>query len=265
MASKEALVAQIKDIQRSDPGAKQAWWDHCDAQLGGVKDPNRHDAPVLKKFIAAYSSGSLPPAGAAAWGGGGGKGFGGGGKGGGKGMMMVAPGGMWGPAAVPMWGGGGGGGGGAGSLAEFIKTGQRQSMNWKKAWHSYCTMNGGQMFDPNKYDDSFIGGFIDHVGSLAANDLALQAGQQGVDLEAALSGAKRPAPAGGGGPAKFARGGGDNDSEKAALVQQIKDLQRSDQSKKEAWWAYCDEQLGGVKDPNRHDKETLNAFIYMHQ
>lgn len=48
---------------------------------------------------------------------------------------------------------------------------------------------------------------------------------------------------------------------KADLVDQIKALQRSGLEAKEAWWAFCDESLGGVRDPNRHDEETLMDFI----
>lgn len=48
---------------------------------------------------------------------------------------------------------------------------------------------------------------------------------------------------------------------KAELVDEIKALQRSSQEAKEAWWAFCDESLGGVRDPNRHDEGVLAQFL----
>mmetsp|Transcript_14072 Transcript_14072/g.40548 ORF Transcript_14072/g.40548 Transcript_14072/m.40548 type:complete len:273 (-) Transcript_14072:107-925(-) len=51
------------------------------------------------------------------------------------------------------------------------------------------------------------------------------------------------------------------DQAKQALVDRIKAFQRSDPSLKEAWWAYCDEMLGGVRDPARHSADDLLAFV----
>jgi len=51
MATKDALVEKIKAMQRASPELKQMWWDHCDQNLGGVRDPNRHDAATLEEFL----------------------------------------------------------------------------------------------------------------------------------------------------------------------------------------------------------------------
>ncbi|CAK0909737.1 unnamed protein product [Prorocentrum cordatum] len=45
------------------------------------------------------------------------------------------------------------------------------------------------------------------------------------------------------------------------LVQKIKAYQRMGQAQKEAWHTYCDMNLGGSRDPSRHDEATLQAFI----
>jgi len=45
------------------------------------------------------------------------------------------------------------------------------------------------------------------------------------------------------------------------LVMQIKGLQRSDPAAKEQWWAYCDSIQGGIRDPAKHDQESLMNFI----
>eukprot|EP00929_Paragymnodinium_shiwhaense_P018746 TRINITY_DN12_c0_g1_i1.p1 TRINITY_DN12_c0_g1~~TRINITY_DN12_c0_g1_i1.p1 ORF type:complete len:369 (+),score=96.46 TRINITY_DN12_c0_g1_i1:95-1201(+) len=48
---KDELVAEIKDLQRRSPDHKQAWWEFCDRELGGVRDPARHDPAVLGDFL----------------------------------------------------------------------------------------------------------------------------------------------------------------------------------------------------------------------
>jgi len=72
--------------------------------------------------------------------------------------------------------------------------------------------------------------------------------------------AKRPVFGGGKG-GKGASAPVGSDPEKAALVDKIKSLQRTDPDAKAAWWAFCDEQLEGVKDPNRQDADTLRGFL----
>jgi hypothetical protein len=48
---------------------------------------------------------------------------------------------------------------------------------------------------------------------------------------------------------------------KAVLVKVIKAMQRAGQSTKMAWGAYCDESANGVRDPDRHDIESLVCFM----
>lgn len=266
MAEKAELVDQVKTIQRADPDSKQAWWDYCDHHLGGVRDPNRHDAGTLGEFVGLYNSGGAARVGSSlgvvAAKGGAGKGGGAKGPGGWGGSAWSPP--AWGDA----WAAKGGSGCGP-SLADFVKAGQRASVHWKNAWQTYCALYGRGFNDPSRHDDSHITGFIDYVGQIAFADLQNVAEEQGVPLErqeAAARGAKRPAawPAAGEPPAKRAggaAGGAANDQGKSALVDKVKALQRSDPTAKEAWWSYCENSYNGVKDPNRHDAASLEAFL----
>lgn len=280
MATKAALVEQVKGIQRASAEAKQAWWDHCDTKLGGVKDPNRHDAAVLSDFVYRYNGGqatgapatnrtrppafpttvkygaycSFPP-------------------------PPTPP--VWTYPAQPAttWAAAAGGG-----LADFVKTGQRRSQHWKAAWQTYCALYGTGFSDPTRYDDAFLVAFLDYAGQLASADLGAQGGvEKAPSYAAAGGGQKRPLiPLGSAGaspalqpPAKRpatgvwtasagtsgAAGNAAADPEKAELVQKIKALQRTDPEAKSAWWTFCDEQLQGIKDPNRHEKETLQQFM----
>merc|ERR1719414_2181762 len=47
---------------------------------------------------------------------------------------------------------------------------------------------------------------------------------------------------------------------KEALVAQIKAYQKMGDEQKSAWWKYCDTQLNGIRDPARHDTNTLLRF-----
>lgn len=265
MASKAALVDQIKGIQRSDAGAKQAWWDYCDTHLGGVKDPNRHEPDTLSAFLASYSAGG----------------------GGGGARRAPAPAPAYG-APAPAWGAYaqpyapiapimpaaayGKAYDAAGGLAEAIKTGQRKSANWKEAWQAYVALYGSGFNDPGRYDDAFISAFLDYLGQLATADLTTAAAESGINLQEAManpkpSGIKRPLDAAGMPPAKRVAVGGGGElaagmgGEKAQLVEKIKALQRSDPAAKEAWQAFCDQNTQGAKDPNRQDVALLQQFV----
>jgi hypothetical protein len=263
MANKAALVDQVKNLQRADPDAKQAWWDYCDQHLQGVKDPNRHEADVLQTFVSTYSAGGCAPVkrapapapaiyGAV------------------PGQMAAA----WGPYAQPafpvpaaMFGGMKDA---FGSLAESIKMGQRKSQHWKTAWQYYVALYGSGFNDPAKYDENFITGFLDYLGQLGTGDLSTAAAEQGINLQEAIAqggvkgaapvlGVKRPMGDGGMPPAKRpAIGGG---AEKEALVTKVKALQRSDPAVKEAYQTFCDTHCAGVKDPNRHEPAILQQFL----
>merc|ERR1712151_862257 len=69
-----------------------------------------------------------------------------------------------------------------------------------------------------------------------------------------------------GGPKGGSMGGpmmgmGGADPQWESLVARIKSYQKMSDEQKETWWSYCDEQLNGVRDPARHDSETLQYFI----
>lgn len=287
MANKAALVDQIKGLQRSDPETKQAWWDYCDEELAGVRDPNKHDVGVLNHFLSSIG---VQPARGGGGGGGGSRGAGGpphANQGFGYNYMptpLYSP-----PVFNGAWGGGypanaGYMGGGMvapmNELGDFIKMGQRKSKPWKAAWQAYCAMYGSGLNDPMKYDSQFIVGFLDYLGSLGEADLgaaaevqndapvAIQPAPAPAQMQAQPVSRKRAVPPGivdfGSAPKKAATSSGpvdNSDAEKSELVERVKALQRRDTETKQAWWQYTDEQHGGIHDPNRHGKEVLIKFL----
>jgi len=271
------LADQIKNLQRTDPAAKQAWSEFCDTRPGRVKDPSKHDEGVLNEFITLYQSGAIRPAGngAALGGNGKGAGFGGGAAWGQAAMGGWAPpcgkGGKAGPCGK---GGGvpGGCGAPAWSVGEFVKEGQRRSQSWRGAWEKYCAVFGTGYNDPAKYEESFLIQFINYAGELAYNDLDVQAAEQGVNLEGKGGGLKRPAGATAWKPAAKRAAtegkpygstwtGGSDDPERHELIAQVKNMQKLSPEMKQAWWKYCEDNLGGTKDPSRHGIPELRTFI----
>uniref|UniRef100_A0A7S1S631 Uncharacterized protein n=1 Tax=Alexandrium catenella TaxID=2925 RepID=A0A7S1S631_ALECA len=236
------LVGTIKELQRGDPSAKVQWWAYCDAMGGGVHDPAKHEETFMQEFLDNYNSGRrFEPSQPAAT-----------------------------PYSPPHHAGGYGAGAGAGAfgaggggnpLAALCKEGQKRSHNWKNCWAQYCAHYGNGRNDPEKHDVTFITGFLDYVAGRGIQ--ALSAG--GAAAPDFGPPAKRPrvaAPAAGGFPgAAMPMSGAFGGDGKNELVMSIKAFQKSSPEAKEQWGNYCDEHLGGVRDPNRHDPTILKSFI----
>lgn len=276
--AKAGLVDAVKALQRSDPSIKNAWWEYCDADFEGVKDPNRHEVASLQTFLSWFGQAAPPgpqrrqPA---------------------VPVQHFAPvGGGCNPwAGVAQYGAPMAAMGQAGSpdLVGFIKVGQKLSVSFKDSWQGYNAAYGEGVNDPSRHEPEYIVAFMDYLGQLA--DLGLGGGfvaaprQQMVAQPVYMKqqhvgpigggskgmGKKRPMEAagmmfgGGETPRKKAAGaqtgGGGGGSEKDELVARVKAIQRLSQDSKAAWWAFTDENHGGVHDPSKHEKEVLQEFL----
>lgn len=265
------LVEKVKSLQRSDPNLKNAWWEYCDTNYEGVKDPARHDDESLSNFLSFHDPSGAPAAAPA--------------------RKPLPQGPRKGAAAAVPFGGGKGpapammmqamGGGASEELVNFIKVGQRLSHPFKDAWKSYCATEGGGANDPNRHDDAYIRRFIDSCGRAVLGQASYAmpayapafvpqayfppASMKGFGTvgPAKGMGKKRPGAAMGGPPMKKGAGAADADPEKAELVEKIKALQRSSPESKQSWWDFADTNHGGVRDPNRHESDTLREFLMM--
>jgi hypothetical protein len=184
MVGKDTLVAQIKEMQRQQEGAKEQWWAYCDSNGKGKRDPMKHDQAFLANFMSAYNSGiryeekidselvsqvkTIQ-------------------RDGGKQQWWAycdeSGGGVRDPAKhddsflltfITSYSSGvkfaenlQGGSSNTDSLAELIKEGQKGSDDFKQAWWNYCAENGSGKNDPSKYDKKFIIGFLDFLGKAA--------------------------------------------------------------------------------------------------
>jgi len=215
-------------MQRSDAEAKEQWWAYCDLQGGGVRDPAKHDPEFLQYFITQYQAGH-----------------------------------RWeqGPKTHGH------------NLSDLFKEGQRKSQHWKTTWAQYCQHYGGGVNDPAKHETSFLVGFMDLLGqrgNMALQMMSPMMGMGMVPMPGSMS-SERPLKRmriGGGSMYSGSGYGGaqhsSGDPIKDQLVAQVKSYQRSGEEQKHQWWNFCDLQLGGVRDPMRHDGATLQNFLSLH-
>mmetsp|Transcript_58392 Transcript_58392/g.107789 ORF Transcript_58392/g.107789 Transcript_58392/m.107789 type:complete len:261 (+) Transcript_58392:57-839(+) len=243
MESKETIVDKIKELQRSGMEGKTQWWAYCQEHGGGIRDPSKHDREFLANFLYQYQMGARMP------------------------TVDCMPTGAVAPVVLSQ-------AGPAPPLAQLVKEGQKKSQSWKQAWATYCMQFGNGVNDPMKHDMNFIVSFLDYAGQLVSAQL--DGGMVPATPDFAPIGdrpGKRPRPtsavgaSGGAGgwdssayEASNAQDSGDSSYEKQALVARIKAFQRASDAQKRMWWTHCDESLGGVRDPARHDPALLEAF-----
>merc|ERR1740123_3042252 len=114
--------------------------------------------------------------------------------------------------------------------------------------------------DPSKHDSGFHLMFLDQVAAASV----------GGSPSAALAMGTASAM---GGPEKRMRDGmgmgmgmgGSGDPQKDNLVERVKGFQRLSPEHKNLWCMYSDTYLGGVRDPARHDTNTLYEFCVNHE
>merc|ERR1719240_1532562 len=56
MAAPGDLAMRVKAYQKQGEREKNAWHTFCDAHLGGIRDPSRHDAATLQRFLATHQA-----------------------------------------------------------------------------------------------------------------------------------------------------------------------------------------------------------------
>lgn len=194
------LVSLVKELQKTDPVGKEQWIAFCDQQCNGKRDPAKHNAEDLKRFLSGYHSGQ---------------------------RLQTEE------DSV--------------ALAAVTKLMQKKSDSFKVAWSNYCHAVGGGINDPAKHEPAFHAQFLDHVCRVAVGGYNPNYGGSNPMF---ASRSKRRGPMGMGG----------RESQKEQLVHMIKSYQRQGQEEKELWWNYCDKELGGVRDPSRHDAKILQQF-----
>lgn len=120
------LVEEVKNMQRQSVEFKEAWWQYCDAELRGIRDPSRHSDEILQRFLDDYNTGAF------------------------AGMAPLAL-----PAYTPP----------DPSVIEILKQMQRSDPQAKELWNAYCNKLGGGKRDPTVHNALFVEDFIEKFSS----------------------------------------------------------------------------------------------------
>lgn len=222
--SLEQLQNEVKNLQRKEPNAKEQWISWCDQYGEGKRDPSRHGEEFLQTFLSSYKTGMRLPAEAESSG-----------------------------------------------VDKVTKMMQKRSKPFKDVWASYCQVNGGGKSDPAKHPAQYHMAFYDWMAGVVFEVMSAVCSGQDISQQFSESSplVKRlrtmavPSGSGGGGVAalpSMAAVAGVPSVAKEALVNQIKAYQRMGEEQKMAWHKYCDTQLGGIRDPARHDTNALLQF-----
>mmetsp|Transcript_70707 Transcript_70707/g.118197 ORF Transcript_70707/g.118197 Transcript_70707/m.118197 type:complete len:322 (-) Transcript_70707:1336-2301(-) len=220
-----ALVSKIKEGQRASQEWKQAWWNYCDANGEGKRDPAVQTNEFLQDFINSHSHIDLT-------------------------NPRPTPSKRPGQPTSPPYGS-------PAATAEHqllvtqVKQLQQSSQQGKQAWATWCIQWGGGNRDPNRHDVSFLKDFL-YMNGVGTPGLGM--GGMGMQPGMPVHPAMQMQMLGTGvGPVK------------EKLVKQIKELQRSSPEMKQSWQDYCSQYGQGYKDPMRHDVGFLHQFMTLHK
>jgi|UniRef100_A0A7S4LBA0 hypothetical protein len=216
-----ALVSKIKEGQRASQEWKQAWWNYCDANGEGKRDPAVQTNEFLQDFINSHSHIDLT-------------------------NPRPTPSKRPGQPTSPPYGS-------PAATAEHqllvtqVKQLQQSSQQGKQAWATWCIQWGGGNRDPNRHDVSFLKDFL-YMNGVGTPGLGM--GGMGMQPGMPVHPAMQMQMLGTGvGPVK------------EKLVKQIKELQRSSPEMKQNWQDYCVKYGQGRQDPMRHDVAFLQQFM----
>jgi len=237
--AESAFFSTIKQMQKKSQNFRGAWSQFCANFGGGKGDPGKHSQEFHMQFLDALAqqgclnAGMSPEMAHAA------------------GPSMPMMGADDNPAKRARTGGMGSMGGAppdpgskeylVAQVKEFTKMGADQ----KELWCAYCDTYLQGTRDPNRQDASVLLEFCTNHGVPPSTNFGGGGGG---------GGGASWAPVGGGGGAVV------GDAEQQALVQKVKNFQKTSTDAREQWYAFC----GVTKDPSRHEKEKLQEFCMMH-
>lgn len=175
------LVRRVKRLQRENESQRVLWWQWCEANGQGVRDPRRHVPKFISDFFHALAANAIPDvpvkcgAGIASVGADASNslGFTSGVHLGFSGQLIGSE------AQVPIRptavAGAAIGDSTHEELVARVKDGQRQSLDWKRRWWRYCDQNGSGVRDPRRHEPAFIFQFLQQVNEATQLQLSVQA------------------------------------------------------------------------------------------
>lgn len=283
---------RVKEMQRTDPVARDQWYAYCEQYGEGVRDPNKHEASFLEGFIASYHAGErlefkegqmlitmikLGQKKSAGW----------------KmcweqycnqvqvdgktahdpakhttahlegffdyiGKRAAA---VAGPQMAAAVGLPSAKRSRTDASGAWIATGNGEVVDLASKVKEFQRQGQSQKEAWHTYCDTHLGGMRDPSRQDAAT-LQNFLVSHGVTISGS---ATMPMAGGFAGFQPFGAvqvaGGAAAAQPNAPLVQRVKAYQRMGETQKQTWHNYCDTNLSGVRDPSRHDAHTLQTFI----
>lgn len=151
---------------------------------------------------------------------------------------------------------------GPSQLTALFKEAQRSAPAFKNAWASYVRSQGLSGNDPSKNSTEALVQFLEYLGQTSMVCMAMM--NSGGNGNGAMKMLNEAMWSGGHGMKRPNMTANSWDPEKDALVEQIKNFQRSGEENKEAWWSYCDENGFKKRDPALQSLESLQMFCAIH-
>lgn len=143
-------------------------------------------------------------------------------------------------------------------LIPALKMLQKKSGNFRTAWAAYCSQQGWGVNDPAKHEAFYHVKFFDFLMAKFNDNMGLPVCPPIMEEGSA----KRARTDGGKGGSSWNQG--EDDGRREELVTQVKNFQRKGEAQKELWEWYADTQLGGTRDPARHEPGVLQDFMWNH-
>mmetsp|Transcript_106946 Transcript_106946/g.300747 ORF Transcript_106946/g.300747 Transcript_106946/m.300747 type:complete len:467 (-) Transcript_106946:94-1494(-) len=243
----EALISEVKSVQRHSTELRDMWHDHCDTRGSGIRDPGRHSESFLQEFLtqvqATDTSISWPST-----------------------QVETAE---------------------KGALISQVKRLQVSSKEAKDQWHEYCDTEGGGSRDPARHNVAFIREFLRRMGEqddvhvqpapdqrLVEEVKAMQKSDESYKImwhefcDTGLAGVRDPARHDSATLRRFLSSlpsvppvTATKPSAPSALVDKVKQAQKTSTEWKDKWHQHCDSEGGGVRDPAKHTAAFLTRFL----
>lgn len=149
--------------------------------------------------------------------------------------------------------------GGKEALTLRLKCMQRVDPNGRALWHNFCRCRGRKARDPNTFDEEFLVAFFDAfaAGEIPGDAPPTEEGFLPIPTPSLPSLPSLPFPF----SAAVTIGKPTLQSGKAALVDRVKGLQRSDPNARVKWISFCESHNQKKHDPNFYDEIFLSRFF----
>lgn len=236
------LIEQVKEAQSSSRDVNQAWNEYCNNEGDGTRDPRRHPASFLRRFLESIDDGPSPPRG---------------GKGRGRADEEEED---DDPLGLPWkkgksrekrwqessWD----------ELVQFVRSSQSGSRRTNELWNDFCDAEGGGTRDPSRHNTAFLREFLASLDGWESKGARKR--DRGRDREWEREPAVHLEPKA---PKWAEQQQRKSEGEKSDLTSQVQAALASSRQVQDAWNEFCDTKGCGIRDATRHVASFLQRFL----